>query len=240
MSHKVERLHAYPRAVCKRALLPTCCSDTPPTLLANRRWAAKCVVIQVRSCQVQRRADAVSYASCGLRRASSSPRRPVKQWRILPATAGKMTTHPTMLATCNLLAARGCADVSEALPQPLQLRGVQREQHGVWARGALLSRKAERTTSPKQTESCIAPGRPAAAALNRPASPRAPAAVVQAKDSRLCLCYKTASLVTQASNPVSPRHSASTSSTAQCRPGVLAASVAGTPDAVLERTLGTV
>jgi hypothetical protein len=108
------------------------------------------------------------------------------------------------------------------------------------ARCILLAREAERTASLRQTESCIAPGRPAAAALNRPASPRAPAAVVQAKDSRLCLCYKTASLVTQASNPVSPRHSASTSSTAQCRPGVLAASVAGTPDAVLERTLGTV
>jgi hypothetical protein len=75
---KVERLHAYPRAVCKRALLPTCCSDTPPTLFAYRRWAAKCVVIQVRSGQVQRRADAVPHASCSLRRASSSPRRPVK------------------------------------------------------------------------------------------------------------------------------------------------------------------
>jgi hypothetical protein len=49
MSHKVERLHAYPRAVCKRALLPTCCSDTPPTLFANRRLAAEFMVIQVRS-----------------------------------------------------------------------------------------------------------------------------------------------------------------------------------------------
>jgi hypothetical protein len=45
---KVERLHAYPRAVWKYPLLPTCCSDTPPTLFANRRWAAKCVVIQVK------------------------------------------------------------------------------------------------------------------------------------------------------------------------------------------------
>jgi hypothetical protein len=75
---KVERLHPYPRAVCKRVLLPTCCSDTPPTLFANCRWAAKCVVIQVRSGQVQRRSDAVHHASCSLRRASSSPRRPVK------------------------------------------------------------------------------------------------------------------------------------------------------------------
>jgi hypothetical protein len=115
ISHKVERLHAYPRAVCKRVLLPTCCSDTPPTLFANRRWAAKFMVIQVRSCQVQRPADAVPHASCSLRRASSSPRRPVKQCRISPATAGKMTTHPTMLAVCNSLAARGCADVSEAV-----------------------------------------------------------------------------------------------------------------------------
>jgi hypothetical protein len=239
MSHKVERLHAYPRAVCKRALLPTCCSDIPPTLFANRRWAAKCVVIQVRSGQVQRRADAVPHGSCSLRRASSSPRRPVKWWTISPATAGKMTTHPTMLATCNLLAARGCADVSEALPQPLQLRGVQPEPHGVWARCAPLSRKAGRTTSPQQTESCIVPGRPAAAALNRPASPRVPAAVVQAKDSRLCLRCKTAGSVTQASNPVSPSHSAAAPSTAQCRPGVLAAGIAGTPDAVLVRTLDT-
>jgi hypothetical protein len=78
MSHKVERLHPYPRAVCKHPLLPTRCSDTPPTLFANRRWAAKCVVIQVRSGQVQRRADAVPHASCSLRQASSSPRRPVK------------------------------------------------------------------------------------------------------------------------------------------------------------------
>jgi hypothetical protein len=129
--------------------------------------------------------------------------------------------------------------VLEALPQPLQLHGVQREPHGVWARCALLSRKAERTTSPQQTESCIAPGRPAAAALNRPAFPRVPAAVVQAKDSRLCLRYKTAGSVTQASNPVSPSHSASTSSTAQCRPGALAAGIAGTPAAVLKRTLDT-
>jgi hypothetical protein len=150
-----------------------------------------------------------------------------------------MTTHPTKLAACNSLAARGCADVSEALPQPLQLRGVQREQHGVWTRGALLSRKAERTTSPQQTESCIAPGRPIAAALNRPASPRVPAAVVQAKDSRLCLRYKTAGSGTQAPNPASLSHSASASSTAQCRRGVLAAGIAGTPDAVLERTLDT-
>jgi hypothetical protein len=112
---KVEHLHAYPRAVCKRALLPTCCSDIPPTLFANRRRAAKCMVIQVRSCQAQRRSDAVPHASCSLRRASSSPRRPVKQCRISPATAGKMTTHPTMPAICNSLAARGCADVSEAM-----------------------------------------------------------------------------------------------------------------------------
>jgi hypothetical protein len=109
----------------------------------------------------------------------------------------------------------------------------------VWARGALLSRKADSTTSPQQTESCIAPGRPAAAALNRPASPRVPAAFVQAKDSRLCLRYKTAGSFTQASNPVSPSHSASASSTAQCRPGALAAGIAGTPDAVLERMLDT-
>jgi hypothetical protein len=201
--------------------------------------AGQPAVWSFRSGQVQRRADAVPHASCSLRRASSSPRRPVKQWRISPATAGKMTTHPTMLAVCDAFAARGCADVSEALPQPLQLRGVQREQHGVWARSAPLSRKAERTTSPQQTESCIAPGRPAAAALNRPASPRAPAAVVQAKDIRLCLRCRTAGSVTQASNPVPPSHSAFASSTAQCRPGVLAASVAGTPGAVLERTLDT-
>jgi hypothetical protein len=118
MSHEVERLHAYPRAVCKRALLPTCCSDTPPTLFANRRWAAKCMVIQVKSGQVQRRADAVSHASCSLRRAISSPRRPVKQCRISPATAGKMTTHrqcwrlaihslPGGVQTCRRLCGRG-------------------------------------------------------------------------------------------------------------------------------------